>query len=172
MILTGKEIERRLGGDIFISDFNEAQLGSNSYDVRLDASLSWYSDRQLDMRANNLIETVEMHEHGFVLYPGRVYLGRTMERTVTKNLVPRLDGRSSVGRLGIFVHVTAGFGDVGFDGYWTMELVVVQPVRIYPGVRIAQLSYHTVLGEVTEYAGKYQRNEGTQPSMFWKDARS
>ena len=83
-----------------------------------------------------------------------------------------LEGRSSVGRLGIFIHATAGFGDVGFDGYWTLELSCVQPVRIYPGVEICQIYYHTIDGEYVPYrSGKYQGNTGVQPSMLWKDFR-
>ena len=69
-----------------------------------------------------------------MLSPHQLYLARTAERTVTHNLVPQIEGRSSVGRLGLFVHVTAGFGDVGFSGYWTLEMFAVHPVRIYPGV--------------------------------------
>jgi dCTP deaminase len=93
-----------------------------------------------------------------------------MERTATHNLVPMLEGRSSVGRLGLFVHVTAGFGDVGFEGYWTLEMFAVQPIRIYPGVEIAQIFYHTIEGDITEYSSnKYQHNNDIQPSLLFKD---
>jgi dCTP deaminase len=81
-----------------------------------------------------------------------------------------LEGRSSVGRLGLFVHITAGFGDIGFRGFWTLEISSIQPVRIYPGVQICQIFYHTVEGEFTEYkSGKYQGNTGIQPSLIYKD---
>ena len=81
-----------------------------------------------------------------------------------------LEGRSSVGRLGLFVHITAGFGDVGFRGYWTLEMFAVQPIRVYPGVPIAQIFYHTVEGVVTDYrSGKYQNNSDIQPSLLFKD---
>lgn len=81
-----------------------------------------------------------------------------------------LEGRSSIGRLGLFVHITAGFGDVGFCGYWTLEMFAVQPIRVYPGVQICQIFYHTLQGEVTEYeSGKYQRNQDIQPSLLYRD---
>jgi dCTP deaminase len=96
---------------------------------------------------------------GMVLEPNRLYLGRTRERTETHNHVPMIEGRSSIGRLGLFVHVTAGFGDVGFCGYWTLEMFAVQPVKIYPGVSICQIFYHTLTGDITEYCSeKYQNN--------------
>jgi dCTP deaminase len=97
-------------------------------------------------------------------------LGRTVERTETHNLVPMIEGRSSVGRLGLFVHVTAGFGDVGFCGYWTLEMFAVQAVRIYPGVPICQIFYHEITGEITEYqSDKYQHNHDIQPSLMFKE---
>ncbi len=95
--------------------------------------------------------------------------GRTVERTETHNFVPMIEGRSSIGRLGLFVHVTAGFGDVGFCGFWTLEMFAVQPIRIYAGVPICQVIYHENLGEVTEYSSKYQDNRDIQPSLLFKE---
>ena len=104
------------------------------------------------------------------LYPGELYLGRTVEHTETKNLIPMIEGRSSIGRLGIFVHATAGFVDVGFIGYWTLEVSCIIPVLVYPFIEIAQLFYHTIYGEYEEYSnGKYQNNEGVQPSIIYKE---
>ena len=81
-----------------------------------------------------------------------------------------LEGRSSIGRLGLFVHVTAGFGDVGFKGFWTLEIFAVQPIRIYPNVPICQIFYHTIQGDFTEYKSeKYQNNQGIQPSLLYRD---
>jgi len=105
-----------------------------------------------------------------VLTPNQLYLGRTVERTETHNLVPMIEGRSSIGRLGLFVHVTAGFGDVGFCGYWTLEMFAVQPVKIYPGVPICQIFFHQIHGTITEYASeKYQHNHDIQPSMLFRE---
>jgi dCTP deaminase len=170
MILTGHEIQARLGSDIVIDPFNEQQLNPNSYNLRLHNELLVYEEIVLDMRRPNRFRRYEIPPEGFVLHPNQLYLGRTAERTETHNLVPMLEGRSSVGRLGLFVHVTAGFGDVGFCGYWTLEMFAVQPVRVYAGVEIAQIFYHAVEGDVTEYASdKYQHNRDIQPSMLFRE---
>jgi dCTP deaminase len=170
MILTGTEIQARLGSDILIEPFSPAQLNPNSYNVRLHNELLVYEEIVLDMRRPNRFRRYEIPAEGFVLHPNQLYLGRTVERTETHNLVPMLEGRSSIGRLGLFVHVTAGFGDVGFSGYWTLEMFAVQPIRVYPGVEIAQLFYHTLEGSVTEYASeKYQHNRDIQPSLLFRE---
>jgi len=105
-----------------------------------------------------------------LLETGKLYLGRTAEYTETQGLVPMLEGRSSVGRLGLFVHITAGFGDVGFKGFWTLEMFCVQPIRIYAGVQICQVFYHSIEGSYQTYSsGKYQNNKGVQPSLLFKD---
>ena len=170
MILTGDEITARLGSDIHIDPFDPEQLNPNSYNLTLHDELMIYEEVVLDMRHPNRIRRVPIPAEGIVLQPHQLYLARTRERTETHNLVPMLEGRSSVGRLGLFVHVTAGFGDVGFCGYWTLEMLAVQPVRIYPGVPICQISYHEVVGEVREYASdKYQHNWDIQPSLLFKE---
>ena len=170
MILTGGEIKAQLGKNVIIDPFDERQLNPNSYNVRLHNELLVYEEIVLDMRRPNRYRRYTIPEEGLVLSPNQLYLGRTVERTETYNLVPMLEGRSSVGRLGLFVHVTAGFGDVGFRGYWTLEMFAVQPIRVYPGVEIAQIFYHTVEGEVSEYrGGKYQNNQDIQPSLLFKD---
>jgi dCTP deaminase len=142
MILTGTEIKAQLGGNIIIEPFDERQLNPNSYNLRLHNELLVYEEIVLDMRRPNRFRRYTIPEDGLVLNPNQLYLGRTVERTETFNYVPMLEGRSSVGRLGLFVHITAGFGDVGFRGYWTLEMFAVQPVRVYPGVPIAQIFYH------------------------------
>ena len=171
MILTGNEIHARLGSDIVIEPFVESQLNPNSYNLRLHHELLVYEEIVLDMRKPNRFRRIEIPPEGLELDPNRLYLGRTVERTETHNLVPMLEGRSSVGRLGLFVHVTAGFGDVGFCGYWTLEMYAIQPVRIYAGVEICQIFYHTVEGTVREYKqnGKYQHNKDIQPSLLYRE---
>ncbi len=170
MILSGKEIHTRLGTEIVIDPFQESQLNPNSYNLRLHNELLVYTEEVLDMRRPNACETIIIPEEGYVISPGRLHLGRTLERTETRGFVPMLEGRSSIGRLGLFVHITAGFGDVGFCGYWTLEMFAVQPIRIYPGVEICQIFYHTIQGDYTEYqSNKYQNNQGIQPSLLFKD---
>src|SRR5262245_58139011 len=170
MILTGNEIKAQLGGNIIIDPFDESQLNPNSYNLRLHNELLVYEEIVLDMRRPNRFRRYVIPEDGLVLNPNQLYLGRTVERTETLNYVPMLEGRSSVGRLGLFVHITAGFGDVGFRGFWTLEMFAVQPVRVYPGVPICQIFYHAVKGDVSEYhSDKYQNNHDIQPSLLFKE---
>lgn len=170
MILSGHEIRAQLGKSIIIDPFDESRLNPNSYNLALYHELMIYEEVELDMRRPNRVRRVEVPEEGLVINPGRLYLGRTIERTETHNLVPMIEGRSSIGRLGLFVHVTAGFGDVGFRGYWTLEMFAVQPVRVYAGVPICQIFYHDIRGEVTEYeSDKYQDNNDIQPSLLFKE---
>ncbi len=170
MILSGKEIRNRLGRDIFIEPYNDKQLNPNSYNLRLHNELLVYENSLLDMKKENKAKKLIIPEDGLILEPGILYLGRTVEHTRTENFVPMLEGRSSIGRLGLFIHVTAGFGDVGFSGFWTLEIFCVQPVRVYPNVEICQIYYHTIEGEYDKYnSGKYQNNDGIQPSLLFKD---
>ena len=110
-----------------------------------------YDDYELDMAKPNPASIIDIPEDGYVLQPNKLYLGRTNEYTKTDGYIPMLEGRSSVGRLGVFIHVTAGFGDVGFAGYWTLEIFCVQPIRIYPNVEICQIYYHDIDGEYDTY---------------------
>lgn len=170
MILSGREINARMGEDIVIRPYDESRLNPNSYNLALHDELLIYTETQLDMKKNNAWTTFTIPPEGYVLEPHRLYLGRTVEYTETRNLVPMLEGRSSVGRLGLFVHVTAGFGDVGFRGFWTLEMFSVQPIRIYAGVEVCQIYYHSLQGDSDPYAsGKYQDNQGIQPSLLYRD---
>ena len=170
MILSGKEIKKKLGKEIIIEPFDEKQLNPNSYNLRLHNELLVYDEKTLDMKKENKVKKLIIPEEGLVLETGKLYLGRTIEFTGTDNYVPMLEGRSSVGRLGLFIHVTAGFGDVGFQGFWTLEIFCVQPIKIYPGVEICQIYYHSIEGEYDKYiSGKYQNNQGVQPSLLYKD---
>jgi dCTP deaminase len=169
MILSGQEIHARLGGDVKIDPFNPASLNPNSYNLTLHDELIVYEEVVLDMAKANRVRRIAIPPEGIVLSPNQLYLGRTVERTETHNLVPQIEGRSSVGRLGLFVHVTAGFGDVGFAGYWTLEMFAVQPVRIYAGVPICQIIYHEITGKFDEYDSKYQHNRDIQPSLLFKE---
>jgi dCTP deaminase len=171
MILTGPEIVKRIQQkDIAIEPFNQKDVNPNSYNLHLHHELLVYNQLPLDMRKDNPTEGITIGSQGLLLKPGTLYLGRTIERTYTRNLVPMLEGRSSIGRLGLFVHVTAGFGDTGFYGFWTLEIQCIHPIRIYAGVPICQIFYHEVAGEVVAYeSGKYQKNKGVQSSRLWMD---
>ena len=170
MILSGKEIVKHLGKEIIIEPFHPERVNPNSYNLSLYNELMVYDHQELDMAKPNPASTIYIPKSGYVLQPNKLYLGRTNEYTRTDGYIPMLEGRSSVGRLGVFIHVTAGFGDVGFAGYWTLEIFCVQPIRIYPNVEICQIYYHDIDGEYDTYQhGKYQNNTCIQPSMLWKD---
>lgn len=170
MILSGKEIKNRIGKEIIIDPFDEKKLNPNSYNLSLHNELLVYNDAILDMKTQSKTKRLEIPRDGLVLEPNKLYLGRTVEYTETQGLVPMLEGRSSVGRLGLFIHVTAGFGDVGFKGYWTLEIFSIQPIRVYPDVEVCQIYYHTLEGDYESYSSeKYQNSKEIQPSMLYKD---
>jgi dCTP deaminase len=170
MILSGKEIERQMGREIVIEPFDAKLLNPNSYNLRLHNELLVYEEAVLDMKQANRTRKLTIPKDGLILEPGRLYLGRTVEYTKTDRYVPMLEGRSSIGRLGLFIHVTAGFGDVGFSGYWTLEIFCIHPIKVYPGVPICQIYYHTIEGAYEKYtSGKYQNNTGVQPSLLYRD---
>ena len=171
MILSGKEIHQQVeNGTISIDPFNSGQLNPNSYNLRLHSDLLVYDSDVLDMKEKNSTSPLTIPDEGLLLEPQKLYLGRTIERTATDKYVPMLEGRSSVGRLGLFIHITAGFGDIGFDGFWTLEIFCVQPIKIYANLEICQIFYHTIDGDYNLYRSKkYQSNKGVQPSMLYKD---
>ena len=170
-MLTGNEIKLQVAaGRIVIHPFDEENIGANSYDVHLSDELLAYTEAVLDARQDNRYREIKIPPEGLVLLPGRVYLGKTVEYTESTYYVPMYEGRSSMGRLGVFSHVSAGFGDIGFKGSWTLEMIVAQPVRIYPGMRIGQIYWHKPVGEITDYYhGKYQWQRGIQPSKLYED---
>ena len=170
MILSGKEIKNHMGKEILIDPFDESRINPNSYNLSLHNELLIYDNDILDMKKLNSTKKIIIPEDGLLLQPNKLYLGRTKEYTKTMEYIPMLEGRSSTGRLGLFIHVTAGFGDIGFAGYWTLEIFCVQPVIIYPNVEICQIYYHTISGDYDLYkSGKYQNNTGIQPSLMYKD---
>lgn len=170
-LLTGKEIARRVAaGEIKIEPFDPSNVNPNSYDLRLDSVLRVYdTGRELDVRSENPTESLPIPPDGLVLRPGVLYLGSTVELVGCDTLAAVVEGKSSLGRLGLTAHVTAGFIDCGFWGNITLEMSVVHPLRVYSGMRVCQICFTTVEGEVTLYAGKYQGQQGPQPSRSWKD---
>jgi len=176
MILADSAILKAMEeGKIVIDPFQKSALGTNSYDVHLSANLATYRDAVLDAKHHNQVKHFQIGEEGFVLEPGRTYLGVTREYTETHAHVPFLEGKSSVGRLGIDIHATAGKGDVGFCNHWTLEISVHQAVRVYAGMPIAQLIYFRVEGEVINYYHKkknakyIERQDRPVESMMWKN---
>lgn len=176
MIFSDKKILDAISKkEIVIEPFLRECLGTNSYDVHLGKHLAIYTDAVLDAKKHNKTKEIEIKEEGFVIEPGILYLGVTEEYTETHTAVPFLEGKSSVGRLGIDIHATAGKGDVGFCNAWTLEISCVHPVRIYAGMPIGQLIYFAVDGEIENYYNKKKnakytdRNIKPVESMMWKN---
>ena len=179
MILTDvKILEEMKKGTIVIDPFDRKHLGSNSYDVHLGKHLATYKSDILDAKLHNEIEHFQIPDDGLILLPHRLYLGVTEEYTETHAHVPFLEGKSSIGRLGIDIHATAGKGDIGFCNTWTLEISVKQPVRVYRGMPIGQLIYFEILGELgTSYKSKASAKYNTRTdkpveSMMFKNFES
>jgi len=154
MILTGPEIRRaHATGDIAIEPFEPANVGPNSYDYHLGESLIRI---QADAEGRLTSTSHDIPQQGMLLEPGSLYLGATRERIGSKVYAITLLGRSSVGRLGIFLNVTADLGHVGSDSNWTLELSVVQPVYVYAGMCIGQVAFWEVDGPRGFYDGRYK----------------
>ena len=186
MFLTGTAIKEAVkSGEIVISPFNEKNLSPNSYDVTLSPQILVYNLTEsgyLDMRKDNPTLEFTIPEEGLIMQPGILYIGMTNETAVSRHYIPKLEGRSSVARLGINTHITAGFGEDGWgfeklpDGSiichkptWTLEISVVHPVRIYPNIRIGQVYFVQPKGDIKLYSGKYIRQRNPQASKIWQD---
>ncbi|WP_086796937.1 dCTP deaminase [Streptomyces caniscabiei] len=171
MILTGPEIHHRVKTkEIDIDPFDPGQLSPNSYDLHLGTRIGWYTHEHLDCARDNPFEHHTIADGGLVLSPGRIYLASTAERIGSDTFVPIIRARSSMARLGLFVHVTADLIDIGSHGHLTLQLHAVQPVRIYPRLRVAQVTFWQVKGDIELYAGKYQATgEQAMPSQLYRD---
>lgn len=176
MILTRKKILEEIARKtILIEPFSEENLGQNSYDLHLGRYMLTYADRVLDAREQNRVEELIVAPEGLVLQPGTIYLGVTEEYTEIHCHVPFLEGITSVARLGINVNPASGKGSFGHTNTWTLEINVVQPIRVYHGMPIAQILFFSVEGEIdTGYdhvkRSKY-RSRSIKPveSMMWKN---
>jgi len=167
VILSGNAIKEAIDKKITIEPFNEKQLNPNSYDLLLHNELLIYDEPILDIKKENKTKKIIIPPDGYVLKPNKLYLARTVEYIKTDYYVPMLEGRSSIARLGIFVHVTAGLGQIGSSGYWTLELTAVQPVRIYANIAICQIFFQTIEGTYSLYEGAYKNNVDIQPSKSY-----
>lgn len=147
-MLSGSEIKKRIAsGAIVIEPFDPLITGPNSYDVTLARTLYQITSELIDPARPVDIKVLRL-EPSLILLPGQLYLGATNEYTETWDAVPKLDGKSSLARMGVFVHCTAGFGDVGFCGHWTLEITVTKPTVLYAGMDIAQIYYESIQGEI------------------------
>ena len=167
MLTASQILKEREAGRLGIHPFNIDQLNPNSYNVKLANKLKVYNEIVLDFRKELKFETIEIPEEGLILLPGKLYIGATQEIISSDHFISGIDGRSSVGRLGLSIHATAGFGDVGFKGTYTLEIFVVEPVKIYPDMLIAQVHFTAPEGDVDFlYRGRYQGQLDPTTSKF------
>lgn len=157
MILTGQEIIKKVNkGQIIISPFDRHLVNPNSYNYRLNTKLLEFDGQTIDARKQQSCKTIHLTGKGYVLQPNKLYLASTLETIGSKSYVTSLIGRSSVGRLGLFVQITADLGNLGAIHKWTLELKTVQPLRIYPDMKIGQVSFWVPSGQKNnQYEGKY-----------------
>ncbi len=145
------------------------QVNPNSYNFRLGNLLKGYEGDVLDVRRKNDTWCVEIGPDGYVLLPNQIYLGHTVEVMGSDTFVPIIRARSSVARLGLFIHVTADLIDIGSINQWTLQLHAVQPLRIYPNMLVGQVTFWCVKGDIVLYNGKYQGSMGPHESKSYLD---
>ena len=172
MILTGSEILKNIqSGKIVIDPFDESQLNPNSYNFTLGNKLLLYNNYVLDAKKDNDVREITIPEDGITLGHGTVYLGHTEEIIGSDYFVPIIRGRSSIGRLGLFVNITSDLIDIGSKNQLTLQLNAVQPVTIYPGMQIGQVTFWLPIGEIEKYRGKYENTRGPVASKMYMDFR-
>ena len=175
MVLADKRIKEEItNGNIIISPFDEKYLNPNSVDLTLNPIGKIYDSAILDVRKENTTTDFIIPEEGYVLQPGKVYLYACNEKIGVKgNLCAKVEGKSSLGRLGLFVHVTAGWIDAGFQGSLVLELVASQPIKIYPNMKICQIAFYQTTEVETNYGNvqgsKYMNQEGVVASKMYKN---
>lgn len=176
MILSDKTILKEIeNGNIVISPLVEKHVNPNSVDLTLAPDFKIYESGILDPRKPNPVKELVIPEEGYVLEPGQVYLYAVNERIGVKgNIRAKVEGKSSLGRLGLFIHVTAGFIDTGFEGSLVLELVATRPVIVYPNMKICQIEFARVEGEIGETydqkaGSKYHNQTGVQESLMHKN---
>jgi len=170
MILTGKKIiEEVRKNRIDISPFHKERITTNSYDLSLGNIIIRYKSDIIDPRCKPLYDEIKIPKEGIILHAGDFVLGHSNERIGSDFYVPLIHGKSGTARMGLFVHITADLIDIGSHGVTTFQLYATLPVRLYPGMLIAQVSFWVPFGDIVLYKGKYQNSTGPRPSMTYKD---
>lgn len=170
MILTGSEIEECVNrGDIRIKPFDSKNLNPNSYNFHLGSYVYVYKNSILDPKVPQETIRIDIPDDGLILYPGTLYLGFTQEIMGSEKYVPIISGRSSTGRLGLFIHITANLIDIGSINNWTLQMHATQPVKVYKGMSIGQVTFWKTQGKIHLYDGKYQGSSGPMSSQIWRD---
>lgn len=170
MILTGSKIKEEINsGKIIIDPYDVNSINPNSYNYTLGNFVKVYKENSLDSKVKEEVDIIEIPDDGLVLEPNKVYLGFTEEIIGSDYYVPVITGRSSTGRLGLFVQITSDLVDIGFKGRLTLQLHATQPVKIYKGMKIGQVMFWKVFGDVKLYNGKYQNSLEPRESEVWRD---
>jgi dCTP deaminase len=171
MVLTGTEIKKQIEEKrIHISPFSDVQLNPNSYNFQLSPELFEITDDTIDPKMATQYKSITLTEQGYILQPGRLYLGCTIEEIGSDHYVMSLVGRSSAARLGLFLQITADLGHQGTKHCWTLELKVVQPLVVYPKMIIGQVSFWEVDGDDQDlYDGKYVNYSSPHCSEIFKE---
>lgn len=170
MILTGSEIIKQVQKNrILIEPFFIDQINPNSYNFRLGNKIKFYKNHILDPKVKQDTDEIILGNEGYLLNPGKIFLGHTFEKMGSAFYVPIIKGRSSTARLGLFIHITADIIDIGSFNQWTLQLYAVQPVKIFPNMLIGQVTFWKTKGKITLYNGKYQGSTGPQESQIYKD---
>lgn len=152
-------------GRIVIEPFDQSMLNPNSYNYRLGSLVKIPAHGLQDARRDVPWREVVIPDDGLVLQPNQVYLGHTAEAIGSDTYVTSLIGRSSLGRLGLFLQVSADLAQIGLVHCWTLEMVVVQPVRVYPLMRVGQVSFWKPSGRRTYYSGRYRGTHEPTPGF-------
>jgi dCTP deaminase len=172
MILTGNAIVSAIeSGEITISPFERSQVGPNSYDFRLGDRCLTYRDLELDAKAENPVQRVDVTSKGVLIEPHRIYLFNTLEIIGSTKYVPIIRGRSSIGRLGLFIDITADLIDIGSINQLTLQLHSVCSIRVFPGMLIGQVTFWCTQGDITLYKGKYSNRQSPCPSLAFREFR-
>ncbi|MEG1705819.1 MAG: dCTP deaminase [Clostridia bacterium] len=170
MILSGLKIQEELKNNkITIEPFNNLDINPNSYNYTLGDYVKVYKNNVLDAKKEQPVETIYIPDEGLVIEPNRIYLGCTQEIIGSDYYVPVITGRSSTGRLGLFVQITSDLVDIGFLGRLTLQLHSTQPVKIYRGMKIGQVMFWCIYGKYNLYKGKYQNAISPRQSEGWKE---
>lgn len=170
MILSGLKIKEEVSnGNITIFPFKESLLNPNSYNYTLNEEILEVINEEISPKCKTKFKKIKLTEEGYVLKPRTLYLGSTNEVIGSSKYVTQLIGRSSVGRLGLFLQITAPLGHVGCKHSWTLELKTVQPLRIYPNMKIGQVTFWVIDGDKTLYNGCYTKYNKPHISEFYKN---
>lgn len=173
-MLSGEEILREVeNGNIVITPFDKKCINPNSYNMTLSDELLVYTEDVLDVAKENPYKKIKIPKEGYILAPNTLYIAKTNEYTESDKYVGQLSGRSSIGRIGLSVHISGGFGEVGYKGQWTLNITCIRPTMIKPNMEICQIWFYPLIGNKTKlYKGKYQDMRVLEASKSYMDFKN